>query len=369
MRQPAAARQRVAVRLDRPTGRHYWLEIEVLDHPRERERRLLFFRDVTEIYDLRRRVGEPAALHDLVGASEPMRRLFQTIHDLAQTDATVLIEGETGTGKELTARAIHKQSLRRAGPFIAVHAASLTESLLASQLFGHRRGAFTGAVTDQPGFFEAAAGGTLFLDEIGDIPYELQTALLRVLQEKEVVRVGETEPRPVDIRVLAASQHDLQHAAAHGRFRADLLYRIRVGRILLPPLRDRRDDIPLLVARFLEERKARSTKRIEGFSTEAMALLLDHPWPGNVRELKSAVEFACIRAESLIVQRQDLPPEVLHHEDGAEPSQESAERQQFLDALARTGGNRKAAARLLGISRATLYRRLSALGIPRDRAP
>jgi DNA-binding NtrC family response regulator len=250
---------------------------------------------------------------------------------------------------------------------VAVNLAGLSNSILNSQLFGHKRGAFTGAIADHAGFFEAADGGTIFLDEIGDMPLEVQTALLRVLQEREVVRLGENKPRKVDVRVLAATQHDLTRATEQGRFRSDLLYRIRVGRVRLPPLRDRREDIPLLVAHFLAQCRAATGKPLEDISHEAMSILLDHPWPGNVRELKSAIEFASIRCAGGVIQASDLPPEILDTEPrplapgGDGPPKD--ERQLFREALERAGGNRTEAARLLGISRATFYRRLAGLGI------
>ncbi|MBE7502848.1 MAG: sigma 54-interacting transcriptional regulator [Verrucomicrobiales bacterium] len=367
MARPGAERGRVSTRVDLPPGRQFWMEIEIQDDPREPERKIFFFHDVTALYDLRRQLGAKTQFHDLVGKSEPAQRVFQQLRQLAAVDSTVLIEGETGTGKELAARAIHHHSHRRERPFVAVNLAGLSTSILGSQLFGHKRGAFTGAIADHPGYFEAANGGTLFLDEIGDMPAEVQSALLRVLQEREVVRLGETTPRKVDVRVLAATQHDLTRAVEQGRFRSDLLYRIRVGRVRLPPLRDRREDIPLLVAHFLAQCRAATGKPLEDISHEAVTFLLDHPWPGNVRELKSAIEFASIRGVGSVLQASDLPPEILDAEPRplaapGEPAPKD-ERQLFLDALHRAGGNRTEAARLLGISRATLYRRLASLGI------
>jgi PAS domain S-box-containing protein len=360
-----ADRAKVPARVELSGGRHYWMEIEVQDDPHDAQRKIIFFHDVTEVYNLRRQLDEKVQFHDLVGKSEPMQRVFQQIRQLAGVDSTVLIEGQTGTGKELVARAIHHHSHRRDKPFIAVNIAGLTESLLASQLFGHRRGAFTGAVADQPGYFEAAGGGTIFLDEIGDIPFEMQTSLLRVLQEREVVRLGETRPRKIDVRVLAATQHDLNAEVEKGTFRADLLYRVRVARVQLPPLHQRREDIPLLVCWFLQQRHASTGKPIENISQDAMTILLDYHWPGNVRELKSAIEFAGIRCAGPVIQPEDLPPEILdtEHHRPFSAAERDDERQAFLDALHRAGGNRTEAARILGISRATFYRRAAVLAV------
>jgi DNA-binding NtrC family response regulator len=299
-----------------------------------------------------------------------MRVLFKQIEDVSATDATILIEGETGAGKELVARAIHAASGRRQRPFVAVNCAGLTESLLASQLFGHRRGAFTGAIADQVGLFEAANGGTLFLDEIGDIPMSVQTTLLRVLQEREILRVGESSPRRIDARILAATHRNLEAEVAAGRLRQDLLYRIRVVRVRVPPLRERPDDIPLLVGRFLSElRQARGERATAGVSRDAMATLMAYAWPGNVRELRSAIEAASLASRSSVIQREDLPPEVRFGTPVVPPgngqTSEIADKlaaREIRDALAKTGGNRAAAARLLGIGRTTLYRRLKELG-------
>jgi transcriptional regulator with PAS, ATPase and Fis domain len=218
-------------------------------------------------------LDQRARFDDLLGKSDIMQRVYQQIRDVARVDSTVLIEGETGTGKELVARAIHSSSDRKQKPFIAVNCAGLTDSLLSSQLFGHKRGAFTGAIEDHQGLFEAAHMGTLFLDEIGDIPLNVQNQLLRVLQEREIVRLGETRPRKIDVRVLAATHRKLNEEIAAGRFRSDLLYRIRVARIFIPPLRERREDIPLLAAAFLAQSTAASGKTVEQISLAASRLL------------------------------------------------------------------------------------------------
>lgn len=318
-------------------------------------------RDTEEtVQDLTRQLNEKTQFQNLIGKSQLMGQLYGQIRDVAKVDATVLIEGETGTGKELVARAIHLSSPRKTGPFIAVNCAGLTDALLGSQLFGHKKGAFTGAVDHQQGFFEAANGGTLFLDEIGDISPAVQTNLLRVLQEREIIRLGESRPRKVDVRVLAATHHNLSQDVANGVFRADLLYRIRVARIHLPSLRNRREDIPLLVASFLGQCCAVTGKPVDRVSPEAMQALTNYAWPGNVRELKSAIESGVISCKETTIRMEDLPPEVFDSLVPQMPFEAPQdEKARLLAALNQAKGNRTMAARLLGVSRATLYRRLT----------
>lgn len=318
-------------------------------------------RDTEEtVQDLTRQLNEKTQFQNLIGKSQLMGQLYGQIRDVAKVDATVLIEGETGTGKELVARAIHLSSPRKTGPFIAVNCAGLTDALLGSQLFGHKKGAFTGAVDHQQGFFEAANGGTLFLDEIGDISPAVQTNLLRVLQEREIIRLGESRPRKVDVRVLAATHHNLSQDVANGVFRADLLYRIRVARIHLPSLRNRREDIPLLVASFLGQCCAVTGKPVDRVSPEAMQALTNYAWPGNVRELKSAIESGVISCKETTIRIEDLPPEVFDSLVPQMPFEAPQdEKARLLAALNQAKGNRTMAARLLGVSRATLYRRLT----------
>jgi len=368
---PLAERNRIALHLDAIDGRRLWLEADVKDDPRDTTGKIFFLYDVTDVHDLRRLLDERAQFYDLLGKSAAMQQVYQQIRAVAQVDSTVLIEGETGTGKELVARAIHAASHRKDKPFVAVNCAGLTESLLGSQLFGHKRGAFTGAIEDHQGLFEAANGGTLLLDEIGDIPMTVQNQLLRVLQEREIVRLGETRPRKIDVRLLAATHRSLSDEVTRGNFRTDLFYRIRVARIAVPALRGRREDIPLLAASFLAQFSAAAAKRVTELSNEAVRLLMDHPWPGNVRELRSAIEFAVIRCGGAVIQPEDLPPEIGAPSDfgssiPGDPLND--EKARFLDALDRSRGNRALAARLLGISRATLYRRLADLNIhPEDK--
>ena len=345
-----------------------WVEMEVHGDPRHPGRHIVIVHDRTELHTLRRVLNEQASFHDLVGKSPAMLRTYQLVRDVAQVDTTVLIEGETGTGKELIARAIHSCSSRKHKPFIAANCAGLTDSILTSQLFGHKRGAFTGAVNDQQGLFEAAEGGTLFLDEIGDIPPQVQTVLLRVLQEKEITRLGEAKPRKVDVRVVAATHHNLSEDVVRGSFRADLLYRIRIARVQLSPLRERREDIPLLAQSFLGQICTTTGKTIERLNPDTLRLLMSHAWPGNVRELKSAIEFAVISCKATEVLPIDLPPEIIGAPVGPSssvwiPLPNRDEKSRFLAALSDAKGNRTEAARRLGVSRATFYRRLVELDI------
>ncbi len=339
-------------------GPAYRMEVEVRPDPRDASRSILTFYDVTEVHDLRRMLDERGRFHDLVGQSEPMQAVFEQIESVAAVDSTVLISGETGTGKELVAKAIHRESTRSGGPFIAVNCGALSPDLAASQLFGHRKGAFTGATDDHEGYFEAADGGTLFLDEIGDVPLDVQRQLLRVLEERSVTRLGETDPRPIDVRIVAATHRDLTEEVDEGRFREDLLYRIRIARISLPPLRKRRSDLPLLVRTFLREIRARMGSDVATISDDAMRCLIDYDWPGNVRELRNALESGLIRARGDTLAAGDLPPEITDEDARTRDDDPTDEAGRIRAALEQTDGNRSAAADLLGISRATLYRRL-----------
>ena len=369
MNRPAQKRESVKARMPGITGsRTCWVHVDIREDPRDAMQKILYLYDTSEVEDLRRLLSETEKFQDIIGKSPAMQVIFLQIQELARVDSTVLIEGETGTGKELVARAIHRSSHRKENPFIAVNCAGLTESLVASQLFGHKRGAFTGAVSDQEGLFEAAEGGTLFLDEIGDVPLAIQTSLLRVLQERELTRLGESKLRKVNVRVITATHHNLAKDVKAGQFREDLLYRIRVGRILLPPLRERREDIPLLSSAFLSQCRATTGRPVETISPPAMRLLMGYSWPGNVRELQHAIEFSVIRSQDRLLQPFDFPPEVVEHPElplvtketkAPLPNQDT----HILEALEKTGGNRTAAAKLLGISRVTLYRRLRRLGI------
>jgi len=360
---PAATRELLDIAWQGKGGETRWVECAVKDDPRDPVRRLVFLEDVSELRQLRetlntRRYG------GLVGESESMRELNRLIGEIAKGDWTVLIEGETGVGKELVAQGIHEASPRRAGPYIAVNSAGLSESLLASQLFGHKKGAFTGATSDQEGFFEAASGGTIFLDEIGDLPLPMQASLLRVLQEREITRLGETRTRRVDVRVIAATHKDLAAETKAGRFREDLLFRLRVARVLVPPLRGRKTDVPLLVEHFLAAASHQAGKAIQSLSAEAWQSLLAYDWPGNVRELRACMDFAAIYCQGTSIQTGDLPPELRAQTPSPSFSPETFlapegnESERIQAALKQAKGNRSKAAKLLGMSRATLYRRL-----------
>jgi len=344
------------------------VEGEVMSAADISEGELIVLTDVTELHQLQQQLLG-SRYGNLVGNSESMRQLFGTIGDVARGDWTVLIEGETGVGKELVADAIHKASPRCDGPFIAVNAAGLSETLLASQLFGHRKGSFTGAIADQQGLFEAADGGTLFLDEIGDLPLAMQASLLRVLQEKEIVRVGDTKARRVNVRILAATHKDLAAEVVAGRFRQDLLYRLRVARVRVPTLRERVSDVPLLVEDFLRQAAPVSAAAHPRCSNEALRLLVSYDWPGNVRELKAAIDHALIHARADTIEPRDLPAEIARPPSIPEDLPQTreippaSERERILAALKQAGGNCSRAARLLGIGRATLYRRMSSLNV------
>lgn len=367
----ADERKTLSVRFITPTRSQRWLDIDVRDDPRDVRAKTFFLYDVTELHTLRKQLDEQSHFYDLIGKCPLMQDVYRRIHTLAPVDSTVLIEGETGTGKELVARALHAASPRKAHPFLAVNCAGLTESLLGSQLFGHKKGAFTGAGSDHRGFFEFAHGGTIFLDEIGDMPPSVQTSLLRVLQEKEITRLGESQPRKVDIRILCATHQDLNAQVAQGIFRADLLYRIRVGRIRLPALRERTEDIPSLVATFLSQcRHAMGKLFVQDVSPEGLHLLSLYAWPGNVRELKSVIEYVVLQCAGSTIRPHHFPPELLDHtRESFQPDTHAAraagdkDKDRILAALQRSKGHRTQAARLLGISRATLYRWMDDLGI------
>ncbi len=322
--------------------------------------------------------GEGAVcFHGMWSQSPKMKEVFRILERVAVDDASVLLRGETGTGKELAARALHVLSRRASGPFQAINCAALPANLLESELFGHVRGAFTGAVSNAKGHFQLADGGTLFLDEVGEMPPELQVKLLRVLETRSVLPVGGRKPVAIDVRIVSATHRALRYEVEEGRFRADLMYRLRVIPIFLPALRERREDIALLCAKFIESMNPAARRRIERVAPTVLSLLERQEWPGNVRELRNILAYAYAVGDGPILQPNDLPPELL---DGAlsgglvssegtprgAPHSEqplSAEGRRLLDALRRTGGNKKQAANLLGMSRVTLWRRLQELGI------
>jgi len=325
-----------------------------------------------EVVFLRSELARRQEFAEIVGTHAEMQKLFRLIAQVARTATTVLITGESGTGKELIARAIHRQGPRRDKPFVAVNPAALSETLLESELFGHEKGSFTGAYQRKVGKLEMAQGGSLFLDEIGTLKPELQGKLLRVLQEREIERVGGTRTIRIDVRVIAATNVDLKQAVANQTFREDLYYRLNVVPISVPPLRDRRDDIPLLVAHFIRRYNAEMSKRIEGLSPEAMAVLHDYPWPGNVRELQNIIERLVGLVDTPIIGINDLPLDLLlpdhtvrlrHAETlPLREATEEFERQIVLRVLERVRWNRSEAARILGVHRNSLKTMLTRWG-------
>jgi len=313
---------------------------------------------------LRETVAEVARPGDLVGQSGPMHKVFDAIETVGPTDATVLITGESGTGKELVARAIHHASPRRFHPLVVIHCGALTETLLESELFGHEKGAFTGAQYRKKGKFEIAEGGTVFLDEIGDITLKTQTDLLRVLQEREITRVGGNQIIKVDFRCIAATNKDLEKLIEEGKFRPDLFYRLNVFRIELPPLRERREDIPLLVNHFVQKFSLAMNKRITRVSPAAMNLLQEQPWLGNVRELENAVERAMVVGQEPELNEQDFifKPPSSSGSGGPGKKLEDMERAHILRVVEECGGNQSHAAEILDIDRVTLYHKLKKYG-------
>jgi two-component system, NtrC family, response regulator AtoC len=315
---------------------------------------------------LRRVLKREYRFRDLVSKSPAMQRVFQLARTAARSASTILVLGESGTGKEVLARAIHSESPRAGGPFVGVSCAALTETLLESELFGHEKGSFTGAVGRRKGKFEMADRGTLFLDEIGDVAAKLQLDLLRVLEERRFFRVGGSEAIDVDVRIIAATNRDLKRAVEEGRFREDLFYRLNVIPIVVPPLRERKEDLPLLVEHFLEQLGAEMKRQVEAVSPEGMAILMSHDWPGNVRELRNILERGIVVAPGPVLQPLDLG--LIQTAGGydlkAEPaSLEEVERRHVADVLHHTAGNVTQAARILDIDRVTLYNKIRKYGL------
>jgi two-component system, NtrC family, response regulator HydG len=317
------------------------------------------------------RVEEDGAIGDFVGASKVIHEVFQLIESVAQRDIPVMITGESGTGKEVVARTIHRMSRREDRPFLAINAAAIPESLIESELFGHERGAFTGAVATRQGVFEQANGGTLLIDEIAEMPMSLQPKLLRVLADGRVRRLGGTHEFEFDVRVLAATNRDPLKAIEDGKLREDLYYRLNVVPIALPSLRERPEDIPLLVQHFIREFNTKHRLRIEGASDEAMAMLKAYSWPGNVRELRNVIERSVVLAKGEWIEERDLPPYVrdpsLRPEklvfSVGETTVADAERELILKTLERAGNNKAEAARQLGVDVKTIYNKLKSYGI------
>jgi two-component system response regulator AtoC len=304
--------------------------------------------------------------HGIYTGAAEMRPVFRLIERVARTDCTVLVRGETGSGKELVARAIHALSARAAAPFQAINCATLSPTLLESELFGHMRGAFTGAVSNHVGLFKRADRGTLLLDEVAEIPLDIQARLLRVLEERTFVPLGGTKPVQVDVRLISATHRALRREVAAGRFRDDLRYRIRVVPVFLPPLRDRTGDVEALVWHFIDRFNELGLRRIEGVTHHAMEALTHYPWPGNVRELRNVVEHAFVVGEGPILDILDLTPELRGEPPPGDASEDpvvEGERERILTVLAKHRGRKSAAAAELGVSRSTLWRKLYALRV------
>ena len=304
----------------------------------------------------------------IIGKSSGMRRVMEVVEQVADTKASVLITGESGVGKEVVADTIHKLSSRRDQPFVKVHCAALTETLLESELFGHEKGAFTGAVTTRKGRFELADGGTILLDEIGEINGSTQIKILRVLQEKKFERVGGEKSLEVDIRIISATNRNLAEEITEGNFREDLYYRLNVVNIHIPPLRERKEDIPLLISSFLKEFSEENGKTIEGISSKAQSVLFNYQWPGNIRELRNCIESSVVMCKGHIIQPEDLPPSVLTGAEGntirveVGTSLSEAEKLIIQGTLNAEKGNKSQTAKVLGIGRKTLHRKLKEYG-------
>jgi PAS domain S-box-containing protein len=328
------------------------------------------FRDLSLVEELRRELQGRFQVGDLVSRSPLMRRIFDVLPQIGESESTVLIQGETGTGKELLARALHSLSRRHDKPFIAVSCGALPDTLLESELFGYKAGAFTGAARDKPGRFSLADGGTLFLDEIGEISPALQVRLLRALQERTFEPLGGTRSVRVDVRVIVATNRDLAAQVKKGAFRQDLFYRINVVRLAMPPLRKRKEDIPLLVDHFVARGNRVQGKSLPGVSPEALSFLMAHDYPGNIRELENIIEHAFVLCAEGQIELRHLPEDFISHVPAKrkrgvmEDTVREVESQTIREALRRNGYNRLAAARELGIHKSTLFRKMKALGIP-----
>jgi PAS domain S-box-containing protein len=322
-----------------------------------------------EINLLARRLETEGDFHGIVGKSETMHRVYELIRKASRSDAPVIIYGESGTGKELVAHAIHRLSARRQGPFVKLNCLALNEALLESELFGHIKGAFTGAYRHRQGRFEAANGGDFFLDEIGDIPLSIQIKLLRVLETKQFEQVGDHRPISVDVRIITATNKNLEELISLGKFREDFFFRINVIPVHLPPLRERKEDIPLLINTFINRLRVQTKKNITGFTNTAMEKAMTYNWPGNVRELKSALEYAFVIAEQGPIKPDHLPAFTVSSIETDSSVYEFskpenfAEKEELIRALRRCNGNQTRAARLLGINRVTVWNRMKKYGI------
>ncbi|MFA4916766.1 MAG: sigma 54-interacting transcriptional regulator, partial [Syntrophales bacterium] len=320
---------------------------------------IVIIEDITELDELRRRLKTEHSFAGIIGSDIRMQELFETIRDVSEVNVPVLIQGESGTGKELVAAAIHNEGPRADKPFVALNCGALPEGLLESELFGHVKGAFTGALRDKKGRFELAHGGTLFLDEISELSKAVQVKLLRVLQEGTFEHVGGEKTISVDVRIISATNRELKQEVEKGNFREDLYYRINVVPINLPPLRKRKNDIPLLVNHFIEK-AANEGQKASGISEDALAVMMDYSWPGNIRELQSTIRYALVKAKGQVIRPQDLPAELEKRKTGSSSQRPSKlDNKTVRDALTSAGGNKNKAARIMGVSRSIVYRFLS----------
>lgn len=321
-------------------------------------------RQQIEIESLRKTLQLTEGYHGIIGKSAVMQNLYELIDNVAQTDSPVMITGESGTGKELVARAIHEAGNRKESPFIKVNCAALNDNLLESELFGHIKGAYTGADKNRVGRFEAADGGTIFLDEIGDIPMSTQVKLLRTLEEKVIEKVGDHTPIKVDVRVVSATNRDLEQLIGDGSFREDLFFRINVFPLQCPPLRERLEDLPMIVQSFIRQNNEKTGKKILGMTPEAIEKMTAYTWPGNIRELRNTVEYAFVLCSSGGISAQHLPPKIAAtHLECIEPAvtrpaTSNAKKDALINALRQSGGNRTEAARILGVSRVTVWKQI-----------
>ncbi|QTA79986.1 Transcriptional regulator, sigma54-dependent [Desulfonema limicola] len=326
------------------------------------------FRDMTLVEELRKELDGRLQIGDMTSKSASMHRIFDILPRVAESDSTVMIQGETGTGKELLARAIHELSSRRKKPFTAINCGALPDNLLESELFGYKAGAFTGAVKDKPGHFAAAKGGTILLDEIGDISPAFQVRLLRVLQEMTFTPLGSTTPVKADVRVITASNKNIEHMLENEEFRQDLFYRINVVRLELPPLRDRKEDIPLLVEKMIERLNRLKARNVAGIAPEALRLLMAYDYPGNIRELENIIEYAFVLCNEAMIGLGHMPKHLIPESDFASQDTgrdtlKTAEARAIKDALKRNNYNRLATASELGVHKSTLFRKIKSLKI------
>ncbi len=327
---------------------------------------VIVMRDETKVAMLERELKERQQFHNIIGDSSQMQNIYTLIEDLADVETTVLITGESGTGKELIAEAIHYKGNRSNKPIVKVNCSALSENLLESELFGHVKGSFTGADRDRNGRFKRADGGILFLDEIGDISNKIQLHLLRVLQEKEFERVGDSTPIKVNVRIIAATNQDLKKKVKLGEFREDLYYRLKVMEVSIPPLRDRREDIPLLTNYFLNKSNQKLNKKIEGVSEDVMNIFMEYPWPGNIRELEHALEHSSIVCRKNFITADHLPPDLKNFTGVTPVKKAPGDYNTILEALKKTGWNKSKAARLLKMSTRTIYRKIEKYNIRED---